>query len=289
MRFARRRERRRRLERRHVVTLVPNMFTVMSLCAGLTAIRYAVDGRFEVAVAFIGAAVVLDGLDGRAARMLKSTSRLGAELDSLADFVSFGVAPAVLLYLWSLRDVKGVGWALALLFASCCALRLARFNSEIDAPEKPAWMANFFTGIPAPAAAGCALLPMLLAFETDALWPSAWLLNAVVTVSVAVMMVSKVPTWSIKRVRMAPDYVVPALVAAVLVAASLASAPWGTLFALGFAYVLTLPLAVVIAGRQRRRAAAVEPAGARGAVPPPSQDAVRIADGTLDAPRTDHP
>ena len=122
----------RRLRAQPLIHLVPNMFTVLSLCAGLTSIRYALDHRFELAVILIMVAGVLDGLDGRSARLLKITSKLGAELDSLADFLSFGVAPAILVYLWSLNQVKAFGWALALLFATCCALRLARFNTELE-------------------------------------------------------------------------------------------------------------------------------------------------------------
>ena len=162
------RKRRRRLRAQPLIHLVPNIFTVLSLCAGLTSIRYALDHRFELAVLLIIVAGIFDGLDGRSARLLKITSKLGAELDSLADFLSFGVAPAVLVYLWSLNQVKAVGWALVLLFATCCALRLARFNTELEDPDRPAWMSRFFTGMPAPAAAGCAIIPLLLAFAFEA-------------------------------------------------------------------------------------------------------------------------
>src|SRR3712207_5233050 len=199
--------RRRRLRTRTqpLIALVPNIFTVMSLCAGLTSIRYALDARWELAVGFIILAGILDGLDGRSARLLKIQSAFGAQLDSLADFLSFGVAPAMLVYLWSLSQVKALGWMLALLFATCCALRLARFNTELDEPDQPAWKADFFTGIPAPAAAGCVMVPIMLAFALDAAWPRAFALNAVFTVFIALMMVSRVPTYSIKRVRVRPE------------------------------------------------------------------------------------
>ena len=154
--------------------LVPNIFTVMSFCAGLTAIRYGLDQRFELALVLIVAAGVLDGLDGRSARLLKITSKLGAQLDSPADFLSFGVAPALLVYLWTLNQVKGVGWSLALLFATCCALRLARFNTELEDSKQPSWMSRFFTGLPAPAAAGCLIMPMLATFALDQTWPRSW-------------------------------------------------------------------------------------------------------------------
>ena len=195
----RHRQRRRvRISALPLLHLVPNMLTILGLCAGLTSIRYAVDGRYELAVALIAAAVVLDGLDGRSARMLNLSSKLGAQLDSLADFLSFGVAPAVLVYLWTLHDVRGVGWALAMLFATCCALRLARFNSELELPDRPRWTYHF-TGIPAPAAAGLAVLPLLVSFVLGDGWPRSWFLNAAFMVFVGVMMVSRVPTYSIKR------------------------------------------------------------------------------------------
>jgi CDP-diacylglycerol---serine O-phosphatidyltransferase len=249
------RARRRRLRARPLIHLVPNMFTVLSLCAGLTSIRYALDGRFELAVALMVLAGVLDGLDGRSARLLKITSKLGAQLDSLADFLSFGVAPALLVYLWSLNQVKAVGWALVLLFATCCALRLARFNTELEEPDRPAWTSRFFTGMPAPAAAGCVIIPMLMSFALEAEWPRIFALNAVVTVFVAVMMVSRVPTFSIKMamLRVKPEWVLPTLIFVGLFVAALSSAPWLTLLAVGLVYLASLPVGVIAAGRLRRR------------------------------------
>lgn len=248
--------RRRRLRAQPIIHLVPNFFTVTSLCFGLTAIRYGLDGRFELALALIILAGIFDGLDGRSARLLKITSPLGAQLDSLADFLSFGVAPAVLVYLWSLHQVKGIGWALTLLFATCCALRLARFNTELEDTGRPAWMARFFTGIPAPAAAGCAIMPMLAHFGFGgADWARAWPLTAAVMLVTAVLMVSRVPTFSLKMItiRVAPEWILPTLVFVGLFVAALSSAPWLTLFAVGLTYVLSLPLGVVVAARLRRR------------------------------------
>src|SRR6478672_8671147 len=144
--------------------LVPNLITLLALCAGLTAMRVAVEGRLELALAAIVFAAALDGIDGRVARMLKGTSRFGAELDSLADFVNFGVAPALILYFWGLHDLKSAGWIAAMVFAICAGLRLARFNVMADDPNKPAWAGNFFTGIPAPAGAITVLLPIYLNF-----------------------------------------------------------------------------------------------------------------------------
>ena len=235
-----------------LVHLVPNMLTILGLCAGMTSIRYALDGRWELAVTLLAAAVVLDGLDGRSARMLNLTSRLGAELDSLADFLSFGVAPALLTYLWTLHSVRGVGWVVAMLFATCCALRLARFNTELEAPDRPRWTQYFFTGIPAPAAAGLALTPMIMSFVVGDGWPRSWALNAAFLVFVAGMMVSRVPTYSIKRIRITPDQVLPTLLLASVVIAGLVVEPWLTLSVVGIVYLCSLPFAVLSARRLRK-------------------------------------
>jgi CDP-diacylglycerol--serine O-phosphatidyltransferase len=242
--------------------LVPNMLTLLGLCAGMSSIRYAADGRWELAASLIGAAVVLDGLDGRSARMLNMTSKLGAQLDSLADFLSFGVAPAVLAYLWTLHDVRGVGWALAMLFATCCALRLARFNTELDVPDRPRWTYHFFTGIPAPAAAGLALTPLMASFVFGDGWPSAWGLNAAFLLFVAVMMISRVPTYSIKRIRIEPHWVLPTLLIAFVVIAGLVVETWLTLCVISLLYMGSIPFAVLAARRLRRREPVPAPAEA---------------------------
>src|ERR1700759_5172149 len=147
-----------------VRTLVPNVITLLALCAGLTAIRMAFENRYVLALAAIVFAAFLDGIDGRLARFLKGTSRFGAELDSLADFVNFGVAPALILYFWGLHDLKSAGWIAAMVFAICASLRLARFNGMIDDPDRPAWTANLFAGVPAPAGAITVLLPIYVVF-----------------------------------------------------------------------------------------------------------------------------
>src|SRR3954447_4992420 len=252
-----RRRPRMRISALKLVHLVPNMLTILGLCAGMSSIRYAVDGRWELAVSLIGAAVVLDGLDGRSARMLNMTSKLGAQLDSLADFLSFGVAPAVLAYLWTLHGVRGVGWALAMLFATCCALRLARFNTELETPDRPRWTQYFFTGIPAPAAAGLALTPMIMSFVVGSGWPRSWLLNAAFLVFVAGMMVSRVPTYSIKRIRIAPDQVLPTLLLASVIIVGLVVDPWLTLSLIGIVYLCSLPFAILSAQRMRKGEPAV--------------------------------
>ncbi|MDX6751521.1 phosphatidylcholine/phosphatidylserine synthase [Geminicoccaceae bacterium 1502E] len=262
--------RRHRLKARPLLHLVPNMFTILSLCAGLTALRYALDERWQLAVALILVAGVLDGLDGRSARMLNIQSKLGAELDSLADFFNFGVAPALIVYLWTLSALPGLGWALALLFATCCALRLARFNSELDKPDRPRWSLYFFTGIPAPAAAGLALTPMMLSFIAGAGWPRSWWINAVMLLFVAMMMVSKVPTFSVKRLRIKPDYVLPTLLLVGLLTAFLVTEPWLALSVLGVCYLASIPFSVIVARRLRRQEEAGVPAAEAGPAASPA-------------------
>ncbi len=258
--------RRVRLTAQPIRNLIPNMITILGLCAGMTGIRYALDERWELAVSLVMAAAVLDGLDGNSARILNVQSKLGAQLDSLADFLSFGVAPATLVYLWTLNDVRGVGWGIAMLFATCCALRLARFNSELELPDRPRWTYFFFTGIPAPAAAGLALTPVMLSFVAgDQGWARSWALSAAMLVFVAVMMVSRVPTFSLKRVRVEPHMVLPTLLVAFVVIAGLVVETWLTLSAIAGLYLASIPFSVAAARRLRRRE---QPPAAAAAAPP---------------------
>ncbi|RAI39905.1 CDP-diacylglycerol--serine O-phosphatidyltransferase [Rhodoplanes roseus] len=264
----RREPRRRAFRPIPVRTLVPNIVTLLSLCAGLTAIRLGAEGRFELALAGIVFAAVLDGVDGRLARMLKGTSRFGAELDSLADFVNFGVAPALILYFWGLHDFKNVGWIVAIVFAICCGLRLARFNVMIDDPTRPAWAGNFFTGIPAPAGAIVVLLPLYLQFlgVSKVLIPTSLVL--LYTLAIGILMISKLPVWSGKKLgtRVAPELVLPAFVLAVLFFALLISYPWEVLTVGTLIYLGCLPLGWKSYRRQAqadadRAAGAAAPAG----------------------------
>jgi CDP-diacylglycerol--serine O-phosphatidyltransferase len=236
--------RRRRFKAIPVRTLLPNLITLLALCAGLTAIRMAVENRLDMALAAIVLAVLLDGIDGRLARMLKGTSRFGAELDSLADFVNFGVAPALILYFWGLHELKSAGWIAALVLAICAALRLARFNVMIDDPNQPAWAGNFFTGIPAPAGAITVLLPIYLNFlgVSNGL-VTVWL-TFFYTVAIALLMVSRLPVFSGKRVgkRVPPELVLPVFVVVVLFFALLISYPWEVLTVGTLAYLGCLPL-----------------------------------------------
>jgi len=233
----------RRFRRIPVRTLVPNIITLLALCAGLTAIRMAFENRYVLALAAIVFAAFLDGIDGRLARFLKGTSRFGAELDSLADFVNFGVAPALILYFWGLHDLKSAGWIAAMVFAICAALRLARFNVMVDDPDKPAWASNFFVGVPAPAGAITVLLPIYVALL--GLPRSQWLswLTLVYTLAIASLMVSRLPVFSGKRVgtRVPPEMVGPAVVVAVLFIALLIAYPWIILTAGTLAYLGALP------------------------------------------------
>jgi CDP-diacylglycerol--serine O-phosphatidyltransferase len=236
--------RRRRFKLIPVRTLLPNLITLLALCAGLTAIRLAVEERLEWAVAAIVFAALLDGVDGRIARLLKGTSRFGAELDSLADFVNFGVAPALMLYLWSLHDLKSAGWIAAMVFAICTGLRLARFNVMIDDPDKPAWAANFFVGIPAPAGAIAVLLPIYVYFLGMPRFSFTAPVTMVYTLAIAFLMVSRLPVFSGKRVgkRVAPEMVLPIFVAVVLFFALLVAYPWEVLTTGSVLYLGSLPL-----------------------------------------------
>src|SRR4029078_9536277 len=227
-----------------VRTLVPNLITLLALCAGLTAIRLAFEGQLELALAAIVFAALLDGIDGRIARMLKGTSRFGAELDSLAAFVNFGVAPALILYFWGLHELKSAGWIVALVFAICAGLRLARFNVMIDDPNKPIWAGNFFTGLSAPAGAITVLLPIYVAFLGAPPGLVMVWLTFFYTLLIALLMVSRLPVFSGKRVgkRVPPEMVLPVFVMVVLFFAMLVSYPWQVLTVGTVAYLGCLPL-----------------------------------------------
>jgi len=266
------RDRRRLLRRPRfraipVRTLVPNVITLLALCAGLTAIRLAVEDRLEWALAAIVFAALLDGIDGRVARMLKGTSRFGAELDSLADFVNFGVAPALILYFWGLHELKSAGWIAALTFAICAALRLARFNVMIEDPDRPAWAGNYFVGVPAPAGAITVLLPIYLQFLGVPHFDFVAPLTFIYTLGIAFLMVSRLPVLSGKRVgkRVAPELVLPVFVLIVLFFALLISYPWEVLTIGTVIYLATLPLGWLSYRNALRKTAAAS--AAAGAAP----------------------
>ena len=230
--------RRTRLRDHSINRLIPNMLTLFALCAGLTSIKFALDAntlmlsadpsavadaaarKWELAVIAIIVAAVFDALDGRIARLLDSTSKFGAELDSLSDFIAFGVAPSVILYVWTMDQTGRIGWGCSLLFSACMALRLARFNTKLDNTDVPAWTMRFFTGVPAPAGAGLVLLPLVAYNEYGtgiADWP--WLVGAWMIVCSG-LLVSRIPTFSFKRLAITQRWVLPAMVIAI------SSAPW---------------------------------------------------------------
>ena len=233
--------RRRRFRPIPVRMLVPNVITLLAICAGLTAIRLSAEGRMELAVAAIVFAAVLDGLDGRVARMIKGQSKFGAELDSLADFVNFGVAPGLILYFWQLHEIHNGGWIAAMVFAISGGLRLARFNATMDDPNKPAFATNFFTGVPAPAGAITVLLPVYLAFLGLPKPPAT--LTALYTLLIASLMVSRLPVFSGKtiRLRVPPEMVLPVFVSVIFFIALLIGYPWHILSACSVLYLLSLP------------------------------------------------
>ncbi|MFY9819575.1 MAG: CDP-diacylglycerol--serine O-phosphatidyltransferase [Pseudolabrys sp.] len=257
---------RRRFKAIPVRTLVPNLITLLALCAGLTAIRLAMEEKLELALAAIVFAALLDGIDGRIARMLKGTSRFGAELDSLADFVNFGVAPALILYFWGLHELKSAGWIAALVFAICAGLRLARFNVMIDDPNKPIWAGNFFTGIPAPAGAITVLLPIYVTFLGAPMGLVTVWFTFLYTLSIALLMVSRLPVFSGKRVgkRVPPEMVLPVFVMVVLFFALLVSYPWQVLTLGTLVYLACLPLGW-LSYREHQRKDAVAAAAATSA------------------------
>ncbi|MQA15198.1 MAG: CDP-diacylglycerol--serine O-phosphatidyltransferase [Pseudonocardiaceae bacterium] len=224
------------------VRLLPNAITVLALCSGLSAVQFALDGNNAGALAAIALAALLDALDGRLARLLDATSRIGAELDSLADCVSFGVAPAVVLFVWALQGT-GVGWPVALVFAVCVVLRLARFNTLLDDTDAPPFAKEFFVGVPAPAGALVALLPLTLFLQFGDGWWSALPVVAVWTVAVALLMVSRVPTLSAKTVRVPARHVAPLLVAVAGVAAAVVTFPFAVLAVALLLYLGHVPYA----------------------------------------------
>lgn len=257
--------------------MIPNILTMLGLCAGLTSMRFALEGRFGAAVVAVLVAACIDGLDGRLARLLKATSRFGAEFDSLADFCCFGVAPAFILFLWSLHGVGGWGFVPCMMFAVCMALRLARFNAALDSPPsaRHAYVYNFFTGVPAPAGAGIVLFPLFLGLEGRSFhveWVQRLayhpLFCAAILIGTAALLVSTLPVWSFKTVKVPRDYVLPVLLGVGTFAAVLVADPWAALAAAVLIYVGMLPFSRRSFGRLRAAAdeGREDPRGQAGAV-----------------------
>jgi CDP-diacylglycerol--serine O-phosphatidyltransferase len=279
--------RRRRFRPIPVRMLVPNFITLLAICAGLTAIRLSTEGRMELAVAAIVFAAVLDGIDGRVARMIKGQSKFGAELDSLADFVNFGVAPGLILYFWQLHELNNGGWIAAMVFAISGGLRLARFNATMEDPNKPAFAANYFTGVPAPMGAITVLLPIYLAFLGLPRPPA--MLTAVYTLLIGFLMVSRLPVFSGKTVRMRvpPEMVLPVFVSVVFFIALLIGYPWYILSACTVLYLLSLPAGWKSYRDHARKAAAKGVAPAPVISPDPA--APPFAPPVAEAPQDDRP
>jgi len=274
------RQRQRQFRRIPVRTLAPNLVTLLALCAGLTAIRLAFETRYSLALAAIVFAAILDGIDGRLARLLKGTSRFGAELDSLADFVNFGVAPGLILYFWGLHDLKSAGWIAAMAFAICAGLRLARFNVMLDDPDRPAWAANFFVGVPAPAGAIIVLLPIYAAFLGLPRSPVLTWVMLFYTLLIAGLMVSRLPVFSGKRfgTRVPPEMVGPVIIFLVLFVALLVAYPWTILTAGTLAYLVSLPVGWLSYRGYKRRAREGRMEAAPSAVAPITTGVLHSAD-----------
>ncbi len=251
--------------------MVPNAITAAALCVGLTGIRYAIAGEFEKSVLAVILAGMLDGIDGRAARLLKAQSRFGAELDSLADSISFGVAPALIIYLWTLQELPRLGWFAALAFAICCVLRLARFNARIDLPEDPHKSAGFLTGVPAPVGAGLAFLPLYLwlaSGQQGMALPGGMVVDfrnpvgvGIWLVLIAFLLISSLPTLSWSKLRPRRSIRLEVIALTGLIVAALLTEPWLTLVGICVAYLLLIPLALATYARVRRQR------GARPSVP----------------------
>ncbi|AIF80662.1 CDP-diacylglycerol--serine O-phosphatidyltransferase [endosymbiont of Acanthamoeba sp. UWC8] len=223
--------------------LFPNMITILGLCLGISAVRYSIDSKWQIAAGLIIVAAFMDGLDGKIARLLNSTSPFGAQLDSLADIVSFGVAPSIVIYTWSLHEIpyKGVGWAVVLFYITCSALRLARFNVQATDKLGAITAQYYFSGIPMPAAAALALTPMISSFELLDIKFSPWIIAAYMFV-IGILMVSSVPTFSFKKININRKYVTLMLVSVGLLIASMVLEPWITLPIVGLTYLLLIPL-----------------------------------------------
>lgn len=219
--------------------MIPNILTLLALAAGLTSIRFALMQKWEYAAFSLVVAAILDTMDGRVARLLKGASKFGAELDSLSDFVCFGVSPALILYLWAMQDAGRPGWILVMLFAMCCALRLARFNVATDDDDAPAWKANFFAGVPAPAGAGLVLTPLILSFQIESeVLRNPWFVAGFLFV-VGGLLVSSVPTYSFKKLKISRNLVMPTMLVVAGVAAFSVSVPWLTLSTVMALYICT--------------------------------------------------
>ena len=248
--------------------MVPNAVTALALCFGLTGVRFGIGQDWPAAVGCVVFAGVLDGMDGRIARLLRANSRFGAELDSLSDVTAFGVAPSIILFLWSLNQAPHFGWVAALALAVCCALRLARFNSQMDADDQPHKSAGYLTGVPAPAGAGLAFVPVYLWLVTGLDIFRAWYVTMPWMIFIALLLISSVATYSWSSLRIRRSSRLLAIAGIGLLGAALVTSPWVTLLAISVIYVAMLPFSIASYGQvRRRRAGAAAPATSAGSEP----------------------
>ena len=228
---------------------LPNFITILGLCLGLNSLKLAFEGNFEKSINFIVLAAILDALDGRIARLIKGTSKFGAELDSLTDFVNFGVCPSLIIYFWSLNSFKFFGWIVALLFVVACCLRLARFNIDTDLKsEKESWRINFFTGVPAPAGAGLVLMPLIISFSDFNYLFTNILSNQIILglmIFVSFLMISKIPTYAFKKIKISKNIFILLALSSVLFFGLLFNKTFETLTIFGIVYFLSIPISFV--------------------------------------------
>tara|TARA_B100000029_G_scaffold47104_1_gene43252 strand:+ start:1246 stop:2043 length:798 start_codon:yes stop_codon:yes gene_type:complete len=223
--------------------LLPNALTIFGVCLGLSSIKFALDENFSMAIILIGFAAILDSLDGRVARLIKGTSKVGKELDSLTDVISFGVAPGFIMYFWSLNEIGKLGWMLVLIYAVCCALRLARFNLT-TVEENESWKINFFEGVPSPAAAGLVLLPLILSLSGIVEFENYAVLGIISILATSILMVSKIPTYSLKRILIPKHFAIFLLLGIGIFVSLLIFYTFETLFLTGVIYLLLIPISI---------------------------------------------
>ena len=229
--------------------LLPNILTLAGVCLGISSIKFSIDGNYSLAVIFILFAAILDTLDGRIARLIKGTSEFGKELDSLTDFVSFGIAPVFVLYFWELKNYGKLGWAITLIYSVCCVLRLARFNlTKID--NKKIWKINYFEGIPSPAGGLLVLMPLIFELAGFNLSLNVKNITPYFTILIAILLVSKLPTLSFKKISISPKSTVFILLSIGITFISLLYFTFETLFSLGLVYLILIPISYIMYKKQ---------------------------------------
>jgi len=240
------------IQKKNPKSLLPNALTIFGVCLGLSSIKFSLDSNYAMAVVAIGFAAILDTLDGRVARLIKGTSKVGKELDSLTDVISFGVAPGFIMYFWTLNQIGKLGWMLVLIYTVCCALRLARFNlTTID--ENETWKINFFEGVPSPAAAGLVLLPLILSLSGLLEFKNYALISVVFILLTSILMVSKIPTYSLKRILIPRHFAIFLLLGIGIYVSLLIFYTFETLFLTGIIYLLLIPISFFHYNRKNKK------------------------------------